>query len=414
MNESSKKTGRYVLGGAVALGLFIILAWFAFREGPSSPEHRPVKVEPTKPHAQPGAPAFEPVDGSPSAELTNRPNDSVATNAAVIYRQAFDLFDALSKEQKTIVGDWRTNVDASAEAELCGKIRPICDLMHQASAVTNCDWGIDPIDFDTKFPHLGAARNLARAAVWSAAHCRSNDAAGATDDAVSVLRLGRTVSQTVMLGSLVDMAIQSIAVSYVAPNLGMFHGAEGQRLASALNDPAYGESPARAMEREAEMVDRLAAKLATLPPTDAGNELSRELGSADGESISPDQLANFLAGTKEVADLERGLAKVLRSSSEEEYEAWHTRFDELQEGSNLAAMLLLPAYDRYVDRVQRAEVTRTLVEAGLAVAEGGTEALAAHPDPASGKPFVYTKTDNGFELQSSYQLNDKPMKMQFK
>jgi len=54
------------------------------------------------------------------------------------------------------------------------------------------------------------------------------------------------------------------------------------------------------------------------------------------------------------------------------------------------------------------------VVAGLAVAENGTEALAAHPDPASGKPFVYTKTDDGFELQSSFVFNDEPYKIRFK
>jgi hypothetical protein len=41
-------------------------------------------------------------------------------------------------------------------------------------------------------------------------------------------------------------------------------------------------------------------------------------------------------------------------------------------------------------------------------------ALQCHLDRSSGKPFVYRETDDGFELQSSYQVNDKPMKMQFK
>jgi hypothetical protein len=33
---------------------------------------------------------------------------------------------------------------------------------------------------------------------------------------------------------------------------------------------------------------------------------------------------------------------------------------------------------------------------------------------ARGQPFGYTETTNGFELQSCYQVNGKPMMMQFK
>jgi hypothetical protein len=67
-----------------------------------------------------------------------------------------------------------------------------------------------------------------------------------------------------------------------------------------------------------------------------------------------------------------------------------------------------------VAKVRAAEVNRALVVAGLAVAENGPDALAAHPDPSSGQPFVYTETADGFVLQSSHQLNGKPMTMQFK
>ncbi len=412
MNESSKKTGRYAVGGAAALCLFILLGWFAFREGPSSTDQRAVKVEPTKPHAVHVAPAFEPADELSSEEPTNRPNDSATTNAAVIYWQAFDLFNALSNEQKTIVGDWRTNVDASVEAELCEKLRPICELMHQAAAVTNCDWGINPITFDTPLPHLNRARNIARAAIWSAAHCQSNDVTGAMDDAVSALRVGQQASRSALIGCFVDMAIQGLALSYVAANLGSFGDSDAQRLAAALDDPAYEEAPSRAMEQEADMVKRFVAHLASLSPDESQKELSEWAKLMGGSPPNLDR-ASVLAEYQQVADSERELAKALASSSEDDYEAWLKHSEELRASSPLAEMLL-PAFYGVMDRARRAEVNRAMVVAGLAVAENGTEALSAHLDPVSGKPFVYTKTDGGFELQSSYQVNDKPMKMQFK
>jgi hypothetical protein len=42
------------------------------------------------------------------------------------------------------------------------------------------------------------------------------------------------------------------------------------------------------------------------------------------------------------------------------------------------------------------------------------DALQSYSDPASGQPFVYTETADGFELQSAYQVYGKPMTMQFK
>src|SRR6266850_1131100 len=410
MNQTPAGTSRYVWGGVAVLCLFIVLGWFAFHEERSPLDQQPVKVEATKLQARHVATAFEPADDLSSETPTNQPDDPASTNAAVIYRQAFDLFDHLSKDQKYILGDWRTNVDASVEAELCEKLRPICDLMHQASAVTNCDWGIDPITFDTPLPHLNAARNIARVAIWNAAHCRSNDVARATDDAVSALQLGHQVSRSALVGCFVGMAVQNIASSYVAQKVRSFSGADGQRLAAVFDDPAYEEAPSRAMEQEAAIVERLAASLASLPADEAMKQFFA-LGGATSEAPPGLNRATALATLKQVADSERELARALASSSEDEYEAWLRHWTELQESSPLAEGFLAN-YDWFVDKMHRSEIEWKMIVAGLAVAENGPEALAAHPDPASGKPFVYTETADGFELQSSYQVNDKPMKMQ--
>ena len=400
------------MGGAVLLCLFIVLGWFAFHEERPPLDQLPVTVEPAKPPAQQAAPAFEPPDDLSSEQPTNRLAVSASTNAAVIYRQAFELFDMLSKEQKAIVRDWQTNVGASVEAELCEKTRPICDLMHQASAVTNCDWGIEPISYDTKFPHLQASRNIARAAIWNALHCRSSDVTGATDDAVSVIRLGQQVSRSAIIGCLVDMALQGVESSYVTQNVGLFRGADSQRLVAAFDEPAYEEAPSRAMEQEAGIMERLAAHLASLSPDELQKELSSLSDETTGATFNLDR-TTALAQLQQVVDSDRELAKALASSSDDDYEAWLRHRTELQE-LNPLAKIFLAALDRFVDKARTAEVNRAMVVAGLAVAENGTEALAAHLDPASGKPFQYTETDAGFELQSTFVVNDKPYKVRFK
>jgi hypothetical protein len=384
-----------------------------FHQEPPPLHQQPGKVE----KVTPVAPALEPDGNLTNVQTASQTPDSASTNAAAIYRQAFDLFAKFSKDQEFILGDWRTNVGASVEAELCGKLRPISDLMRQATAVTNCDWGFDPINNDTKLPpYLSPARNIARAALWNAAHCRSNDVAGATDDALSVLRLGQNISQGGPIGFLVGTALQSIVAAFVAQNVGSFGDADILRLTTAFNDPAYEEEASRAMEQEADMHDHYAAKLATMTAAEVEQEFSeraKELAAwVNGLPTNLDQ-ATILAAYEQCIDSERQLAKTLASSSEDAYEAWQKEAAELQ-ASNPLAKLLLENDESFVNRAQIAAVNRALVVAGLAVADNGADTLATHPDPSSGQPFVYTETPDGFQLQSAYQVYGKPMTMQFK
>jgi len=263
MNEPSKSMSRYALGGVVILCLLTILGWFAFHQEPPPQNQQPLKVDTVRPVARHDAAVFEPANELSSETPTNRPENSITTNAADLYRQAFALYDALTNDEKNILGEWRTNAAASVDSELCEKLRPICDLMHQASAVTNCDWGIMTLD-KVPWPHLGQSRAIARAAIWSAAHCRSNDVAGAMDDALSVSRLGHQVSQSGILGGFVGIALQGLVSSYVSQNIGVFQGNDPLRLASALADQAHDETQSRAIQQEADLAERQVAELAAM------------------------------------------------------------------------------------------------------------------------------------------------------
>jgi hypothetical protein len=370
MAAEKDMASRYAWGGVVVLCFLIVLGWFALRPEPPPPNLQPVKIEAPKSVV----PVSEPADDLSSETPTSQPNDSAITNTADLYRQAFDLFNALSRDERYVLGDWRTNVDAEVESGFCEKLRPICHLMHQASAVTNCDWGIDPTDPGAKWlTHLNGSRNLARAAIWNAAHCRSNDVAGVMDDTLSALRVGQQVSQSALIGCLVDMAVQNITSSYVAQNLSRFRGTDSQRLAAAFNDPSYREEPSRAMEQEADRLDRLLAKLPSLPADEAEKEISGVYGWTDA---SPSEVSQEQAipQIKQVADSERELASALASSSDDDYEAWLKSSTELQ-ASNPLAKGTLGSLELFVDKVQSAEVNRALVVAGLAVAQGGADAL---------------------------------------
>ena len=403
----------FAAGGVVILVFLLLIARQILHAAPPSVLDVTNAVFEPQPQ-QPALPDLPSLDErqteSPSLA---QPVDSTVTNAATIHRQAFALYDALSKDEKAILTDWRTNVDAAVEAALSEKIRPICNLMHQATALTNCEWGVEPLTYDTKLPHLSPARAIARAAVWSAAHCRANDTTAATDDLLSALQLGRSVSHTAIIGCLVDLSIQGVAWSYVETHLDSFQKAAGQRLLVAFSDAFYEEEPSVAMEQTAGVSDRLVAKLASLPADEFDNQISEYHSLYSSEPLPKMDRTAVLTSLQQVADTEHDLARVLGSGSWDEYQNWAQRQIEL-ENSNPLVKEFLGAYDNFVNRVQREAVTREMMVAALAVAQDGPTALQSYPDPSTGQPFDYTETADGFELQSTYKTNGVPLKMQFK
>jgi hypothetical protein len=161
------------------------------------------------------------------------------------------------------------------------------------------------------------------------------------------------------------------------------------------------------------MVERFAAKLASLPAAEADKKLTAFTSRMGGETAVNVDPPDAITWFKQTADSIRELARVLTSSSAEDYEAWLQSSTELQE-SNPMARILLPSYDSYLDKMQRAAIKRQMMVTALAVVREGADALQSHPDPTTGQSFIYTETADGFELQSGYQTNGIPLKMQFK
>ena len=397
--------------GAIVAGLILIALWLWLI--PQSPA--PAKAMPPRPAViAPTAHQYvrhrvapaKPVEPPALPAVT-----TTVTNAADVYREAFALYNALSKEEQGILSDWRTNVDDAVAAKLCEAIRPICDLMHEAAAVANCDWGLDqPLTFETKLPHLGKARNLGRAAVWSAAHCRANDLAGATDDLTADLQLGHQLSHgSGIIGLLVDLAMQTMAVDYMAANTGRYRGAPGERVMAALDDPLDRSAWSQVMGQEVGAVENLIGKLTAMPATEAARYLTALLNGKPDESVQWDPA--IIPMIQQVADFERNWAKVLASSTEAEYQAVMRQYDNLLAANQIAAAVM-PS-DKLMDKAQRTTVNQALVLAGLAVATAGPSALAAYPDPSTGQSFTYRAVPGGFELQSSYLVNNQPLKVTF-
>jgi hypothetical protein len=416
MDQSQSRTIRYAAAGFCVLALLILFGWLVLREPPPSPEPPPVRAVTASPRAQSVDSLFTPDDEAPPETLANQVtgSETANTNAAAIYRQAFALHDALSKEQKDLIANWRTNVDASVEAELCEKIQPICDLMHQAAAVSNCDWGLrQPITYTNGLPDLSHSRNIARAAIWSVAHCRTNDPSAAIDDLAAASRLGQNVSPPTLIGHLVDLAIQGIVIDSVTEHASQLVSAGDTRLIKQLNDRNYDEGLRRAIEQEADIAAREADKLAAEPPERIVHGLEELETFADDpsrfQSLDPAQAISEL---RQGIELEKQYAQAL-GLPEAEYRAWLAKLDEAGKTNPFVDLLLTPMKIA-VNKTQAMTVRTAMAAAGLAVAQGGPDALQSHPDPSTGQPFTYTQTADGFALESSFPYLGNPMKLSFK
>jgi hypothetical protein len=417
MDQSQSRTIRYAVAGLCVLALLMLFGWFVLRELPPSSEPPPVGAVTALPRARNVDPLFTPDDEAPHETLTNQVagSETANTNAAAIYRQAFAIFDTLSQTQKDLVANWRTNVDSLVEAELCEKIQPICDLLHQAAAVSNCDWGLEqPITGNTLLPYLSLCRNLTRAAVWSVAHCRTDDPSAAVDDLMASSRLGQNVSSPPMLiGHLVDLAIQGMVIDSVTEHASTLVGAGDARLVELLNNANYDDGLRHAFELEADMMTREVDRLAALPT----EEMKRQLEGIESFANNPSRFqslepAQIIADMRQVAEL-RGQYVQALGLPEADYHNWLTSLDEAGKANPFVELFVEPL-ESAVIRTQAMTVRSAMAAAGLAVMQGGPDALQSHPDPSTGQPFTYAQTADGFELQSSFQFQEKPVKLSFK
>ncbi len=414
MNQPHSKTIRYAGAGVCVVVVLFLLGWFVLREPPVPANDQPIETATVPPRVRHVAHRFASEDAADRETMTNQVAESPTTNAATIYRQAFALFDLLTDEQKGLVKDWRTNVNAEVEAELCRKIQPICDLMHQAAAVSNCDWEVErPITFETLLPHLSPCRGLARAITWRVAHCRDGDPTGAIGDLVATVRLGQNVSPGVVIEHLVGLAIQGLVIDSAAGNADALAATGDRRLVQLFNDTRYDESLRRAFEEEAGILSRLADTLAAMPPDEAMQELKSTFEADSYRSVLETiEAGQGISSIRQAAELSREWAEKL-GLPEAEYHEWLTHLQAVMR-TNPIAVIFLGALEITENKTQRATISAAMLVAGFAVMSDGPNALLSRPDPATGRPFTYTQTADGFELQSGYQFKGEPVKLRFK
>ena len=327
------------------------------------------------------------------------PSSFVETNSADFYRQAFALYDALSQKEKKILGDSKGGVAADQAAQLCEKVAPILDLMHRAAAQTNCDWRLGPMTTENNSAFLKYydwCRGLARTSIWRAAHCHTDNPPWVIDDLLANFQLAHRVPESALMGFLVNTAIQGQVTDFIAKHASTFTRPEADRLLQALNDPAYEEDFFRAIEQEAAFASSATEKDIAGMPKDASSREKRD---------------SAVAMLRQVPEMEREYAGVL-TQTESQYQLWLGRMQAAQ-ASNPLLKMMWPAFENVVDKARAMVVQRAMVSAGLTVLQSGPESLSTYPDPATGQPFQYQQTADGFQLQSVYQRKGQFITMTF-
>ena len=410
MNQSQGRTIRYAVAAVGALAILLFIGWLALREPPPPPpDIPPVRAITVSPHVPMPAPGNAALHGTPSDPLAQ--SAVIPTNAATIYQQAFALYDALSKEDKDLISYWQTNVDASVEAELCGKIQPICDLMQQATTATNCDWGVERLKYGSIMPYLDPSRHLARAAVWSATHCRTNNASVAVDDLLASSRLGQNVEiPPSVIGYLVNMSIQERVIKSAAMQASTL--ARDPRLVQLFNDANYYAEFRRGLDQEAEISDQTADAIAAMTTEEMMQLLNKALGGSSTNPLPTMDQAQTIAYLRQIAELQRQYAQTLELP-EADYNKWlagQTAFRQ----TNPFANIFFSTMGENMTKTQLFTVYNAMAAAGLAVVREGMGALQLYTDPSTGLPFTYRQTADGYELESSFPFRGKPLKLSFK
>ena len=338
-----------------------------------------------------------PIEAAPAIP---NPTGSVETNAADFYRKAFALYDALpTEEKKKIAGHSIVEFDADREAQLCEKVAPILDLMHEAASRTNCDWGLAPMTKEnimSFMPYNSWCLALSRTLVWRATHCRADNPSRTTDALLEDLQLAHRVPTPGVMGFMINTAIQGQVTGFIANNASRFVAPESDRLIQALNDPVYEEDFFRAFEQEAEYSSRAA-----------------ETGISELRNAPiPMDKSRVAAMLRQIPEMEREYAGVL-TQTEAQYQLWIGRMQAAQ-ATNPMLKQLWPTIENMVSLGRAAVVQRAMVSAGLSVQQSGPEALSIYPDPATGQPFQYHPSADGFQLQSAYERKGKPIALVFR
>jgi hypothetical protein len=352
--------------------------------------------------------------GAVSAQESKAPTSDLGRNAALTYWRAFAAFPEMTKEEDLVVSNRPGTEPKSTpeqRADLAKRWGRSLELMHEASQIPQCNWGID---YEKEGPnvdltYLAKTRALIRAAAFRARYFWQE---GKRKEAAEDLRAAIIMAHQVgndghdtLIAVLVQIATESIVDSSLAVLL--TDRASADVLANALGDLVNGS--AAPLVRNATLTE----KKMCLPwiASVVTQEMSDPGAAAKRPDLSPEAIRQWI---EELGKQYDEVAALFDLPFQEFLAKKPTLEGKIQASKNPLAGSLLSALTGAREEEEKYRVQWAMVRAAIAIRREEGAALQKVLNPADGKPFVYTALEGGaFELKSALPIRDKQIAMTF-
>jgi hypothetical protein len=344
-----------------------------------------------------------------------RVQPDLSANAAMKYWQGFAKLPPRDDAQQERLRDWRTTPVDAAVRKLVGETDPSFLYLRRGATLPRCDWSLDYEDgVGLLLPHLDKARTLTLLACLKARIALVDGRpAGALDDLLNAMTMGRRVADPIMICLLVDYIIEQNAGDALALLLPKLDATAVKRIADHLDKLPAGATVEQTLITEREhFVGWGVRRLKELERAGGGGmpaKVRALIGSDDANDImvlvdesSAKRLIEALEGLQPFLDEQRRLVGLPR---EQFLAQWPVL--QAKQSANIAAKVMLPAVAKVVDARDRARARLTLLKAAVAVVRDGQAALANHADPFGKGPIQFVARPHGFELQSALTIDGK-------
>lgn len=338
-------------------------------------------------------------------------------NAAVLYYQAFMLYDA-SAEAKSMLDDYRQGLigpDGKVEEYLADNKR-IIDMVLDATQIEHCDWGLDYSQGTEVLlpPHHQARDIFFLIAAEARMQADKGDWKSGLEHCMAMYRMARHLNERPLICYIVGIAINAANHKCVTQILSAMPP-ETETLTwlqtelTHLDEQPFSIGPVLQWKRQAAIIsmspDRIVEAVETgLDDCDVKTRILERIRTADGPFY-----ARNVAYWNDFMDQ-------VEAAFEKSYDEAFATLGELDKkpcaalDTNPAASLTVcfaPTFQQIYALSIRLEAhsnaLRTAVELYLARAREGRlpETLPADTltDPFSNRPFAYTRTADGFVLR---------------
>jgi len=216
----------------------------------------------------------------------------------------------------------------------------------------------------------------------------------------------------VMVGLLVRLAIEGIAVDTFAPYVSQLKTSHTEAVAMFEALPPAVTLPQSILFEKKWMGGWITPKLRQEEQRQKGAGL--ELWKKFFDENAPASIKNVATLDEVIKLVEDGmpiyddLAR-LAALPNDQFDAQYPPFKQKVKTEHPLAALLLPAIDQIRSKEQRAQARLAMLLAGIAVVESGPNKLKDLKDPFGTGPIEYKALDKGFELKSKLMFEGQPV-----